>query len=89
MTPKHYLRFIQALALAAALPACADPAEPSPTGEADAGAADAQDGSALATLDRDGATPAADASDAAADVDASRPFSSGPIVPPELPVGFA
>ncbi len=85
MTPKHYLRFIQALALTAALPACAGSTESLPTTEAGTQSADAQDDSALVTLGHD-AGPAADA---ATEVDAGRPFSSGPVVPPELPAGFA
>jgi hypothetical protein len=93
MTPKHYLRFVQALALAAALPACSGAAEPAPSEETDAPRADAQSTpGALAALVRAEApspSEAQPAADAALPADASYPHASGPIVPPELPAGFA
>jgi len=78
MKHAHYLRFARSLALAAVVPGCTG-AVPEPTPEpqvvteADALAADAG-------VAHD---------DAGRDVDADLPFSSGPIVPPELPENFA
>lgn len=80
MKHAHYLRFARSLALAAFVPGCTgavpDPSpEPQVVAEADAG------------------PPSADAAvahdDVSHDGDADLPFSSGPIVPPELPEGFA
>lgn len=84
MKTAHYLRVVRALAIVAALPACTSVGEPDPAPVVAA--------SDAAQPSRD--TPPGDAStlalaDAANDVDAGYPFSSGPIVPPELPVGFA
>lgn len=79
MKQAHYLRFARALALAAIVPGCTS-AAPSPTPEPQlALEADAQP--------RPGDAQMHD--DAASDVDAGLPFSSGPIVPPELPASFA
>jgi hypothetical protein len=79
MTQPHYLRVARALALAALVPGCTG-AGPTPTPEPEVlASADAQ-------------APAADAQandDASSDVDAGLPFSSGPVVPPELPESFA
>ena len=86
MKTPHYLRFVQALTLAAVVPACSgapvDDAEPARVSEPVVPTA--------ATAPRPIARPIpesaqADASsDHDADVDASLPFSSGPIVPPEM-----
>ena len=79
MNTPRYLRYVQALALAATVPACTGATAPTtepiasapPTTEvvADAG-------------------PPADAP-ALDQVDSGYPHASGPIVPPELPAGFA
>jgi hypothetical protein len=79
MKQAHHLRFARALALAAIVPGCTS-AAPSPTPEPQVVAeADAQPATADAQL----------YDDASSDVDAGLPFSSGPIVPPELPASFA
>ena len=81
MNRAHYLRFARALALAAVVPGCTGASGPRPTPdpqlvvEGDAGVATTADGAAHA--------------DASVDSDADLPFSSGPIVPPELPESFA
>lgn len=81
MKHAHYLRFARSLALAAVVPGCtsAGPApapEPRVVAQADAPpSADAGTGTADADHDRE--------------VDAELPFSSGPIVPPELPASLA
>ncbi|MGE0787576.1 MAG: hypothetical protein AB7S26_18015 [Sandaracinaceae bacterium] len=85
MTQPHYLRFARALALAAALPACNTASPPDePPSESPSELHD--DAGPLAELD---AGAAGHVEDAGLDVDAEVPFSSGPIVPPELPEGFA
>ena len=78
METAHYLRFARAIALAAVLPACTGPGEPAPNPPATPGAHD----DAGAELADAGATEVEE-------TDADVPFSSGPIVPPELPAGFA
>ncbi|MCB9596242.1 MAG: hypothetical protein H6719_26200 [Sandaracinaceae bacterium] len=83
MKQPHYLRFARALALAAVVPGCTavDPAPPSePLGS-----------EPPLVAESDAATPEDVLDDAgvATDVDADLPFSSGPIVPPELPESFA
>jgi hypothetical protein len=79
MTAPHYLRFARALALVAVLPACTgnDPTpreSPDPAVDEHSDAGDAVADAGAAHED---------------DADADMPFSSGPIVPPELPAGFA
>ncbi len=81
MQQPHYLRVVRALALAAIASGCGTASDPSPEGEP------------LAT-ERDAGTEAvvADAGathDPETEVDAEVPFSSGPIVPPELPADFS
>jgi hypothetical protein len=87
MNQPHYLRVARALALVVAVPGCTGVA-PAPDPQVLAHQGDAQ---VVATAD---AAPRVDAAiapqpDAASDVDAGYPFSSGPIVPPELPESFA
>jgi hypothetical protein len=88
MTRKHYLRFIQALALAAALPACGETGEHTSESDVAEAPTDAPADRALAVSDvvsDDAVVPASDAHEADSDV----PFSSGPIVPPEMPEALA
>lgn len=82
MNRPHYLRVVQALALASASVGCTTTAAPAPQPVvvADAGPIPSDGGS-------DAAAPASP--DASEDVDSGYPFSSGPVVPPELPAGFA
>ncbi len=89
MNQPHYLRVARALALVVAVPGCTAVA-PAPDPQHLAHTGDAQvvaTGDAAPTLAPD-AGPALQP-DAARDVDANYPFSSGPIVPPELPESFA
>lgn len=79
MDRAHYLRFVRTLALATLVPGCTG-AAPTPSGDPHPLAED--DARTVA----DAATTAPDA--AHDDVDAGIPFSSGPIVPPELPESF-
>jgi hypothetical protein len=78
MDRAHYLRFARALALAVVVPGCT-------------GTGPTPDPNTLAETDAQSTTPvdASAAPDAASDVDAGLPFSSGPIVPPELPEALA
>lgn len=93
MNTPRYLRFVKALVLTAAVPACSsDPTtEPPPAKTADSSeTAPATEPPATPGAGSKIAEAKADAgSTADADVDSGLPFSSGPIVPPELPVGFA
>jgi hypothetical protein len=91
MQTPHYLRVACALIAAATLPACSSGSdEPSPrktdSAEATPNAPPAESPVALAapSATPDASTPPADAA-----VDSALPFVSGPIVPPELPEGFA
>jgi len=88
MSTPHYLRFVKALVLAAALPACssgaADGPAPSPAETADTTTAPP---SAPAPTANEELADAGTAHDGG--VDADLPFSSGPIVPPELPLELA
>lgn len=83
MNQPHYLRFARALTLAALVPAPLVPGctsatpEPAPITASDAGVSAA-----------DATTTVADASAPMDEVDAHA-FSSGPIVPPELPAELA
>lgn len=79
MNPSHSLRFVRALTLAALVPGCAGTSAPAPAPitSSDAGTSDAADAAGLA-----------DADETIDDLDAHA-FSSGPIAPPELPVGLA
>jgi hypothetical protein len=81
MTQPHYLRFARALTLAALVPGCtgtgAPAPAPSPITASDAGLSGPSDAAVVA-----------DASAENDEVDAYA-FSSGPIVPPELPAGCA
>ena len=93
MNTPRYLRFVKALVLTAAVPACTSatsseppPAKTSDSSETAPATEPAVDPGAPAKV----ADAKADAgSTPDADVDSGLPFSSGPIVPPELPVGFA
>jgi hypothetical protein len=88
----RYLRFIQAIVLAS-LPACAatesTKESPSPTAPPE------EQSSVSASEPREETKPVAATAEptppdvADAGVDAARPFSSGPIVPPELRVSLA
>jgi hypothetical protein len=83
MKQPHYLRVVRALALAAIVPGCTS-ADPAPTSEPPIVAeADAEPAA------HDDVQVEGDAAVAASEVDAGLPFSSGPIVPPELPESFA
>lgn len=84
MKTPHYLRVVRALAVVAVLPGCTSLGEPAPAPVVAASDA-AQPLGDAAPADAGALSIADDASD----VDAGYPFSSGPIVPPELPVGFA
>ncbi len=103
MKTPHYLRFVQALVLAAAVPACSsgdDPA-PAPKGESPTASATTtataapEAPKAAATSAPPAATametqrPAQPAPQADTGADSGLPFSSGPIVPPEMPASFA
>lgn len=79
MNQPHYLRFARALTLAVLVPGCTSSSAPAPTPivTSDAGVSDSTDAPAVA-----------DAGETIDDVDAHA-FSSGPIVPPELPAGLA
>jgi hypothetical protein len=72
----HHLRFIQALVLAASLPACSDAAVE--TNEPTDPAQTSEHAQAPRTM------PSATASTEDASVDSGLPHLSGPIVPPEL-----
>jgi hypothetical protein len=114
MKTPHYLRFAQAL-LVAALPACSGPTDSKtvdPTTEGPAATQKSSVKAPAATEEAPVADPVAapkpteapkpgaptasaqadagahDASHNDASVDAELPFTSGPIVPPELPLGF-
>jgi hypothetical protein len=104
MKTPHYLRFVQALVLAAAVPACSSGDDPAPpakgeapalTGAASGGPAAPESPPSAATSAPPAAPvaetqhPAQPAAHADTGVDAGLPFSSGPIVPPELPASFA
>lgn len=89
MNQPHYLRVARALALVVAVPGCTG-AAPAPDPQVLTHTDDAQvvamgDAAPAPRID---AAPAQEP-DAASDVDAGYPFSSGPIVPPELPESFA
>ena len=87
MKTAHYIRFVQALIIAA-IPACTAAVEtknPEPEPATAAVNSARPEGSSAAQADA-GADAAAHAD---ASVDGALPFSSGPIVPPELPVGFS
>src|SRR5436309_1516706 len=103
MKSPHYLRFVSALALAT-LPGCAgSPPEESQTdaqvtqSSPDANTAVTDAATTTPTTDSgveaDAITVAdtgsEDAGNVTDDAEASVPFSSGPIVPPEMPRGFA
>ncbi len=83
-TRPHYLRFVRALVLAAAVPACsgADDGSPQPATVDPAPSPPVDRGAELAQMPRPVASSTADA---AADVaiDGELPKTSGPIVPPE------
>ena len=92
MKTPHHLRFAKALVLSALLPACGGSGEPTPTDPP------VTDGTAQTVqtsptpppatpVPRDHVATKEDGADAG--VDSGLPFSSGPIAPPELPVGFA
>lgn len=96
MKTPHYLRFVQALVLAAAVPACAadEPAPPTTSAEHAAQTADPTAPSNAEGAPAPAPTHAAEANAAGpastdAGVDSSLPFSSGPIVPPELPAALS
>ena len=78
MKQAHYLRFARALALAAVVPVGCTSAAPSPSPEPQV----------LVQADAQTAHADAQVHEPADDVDAGLPFSSGPIVPPELPASF-
>ena len=82
MKQPHHLRFARALALLVVVPGCTGGA-PTPTSEPQLIVR------ADAALVAQGGDAAPNDGDASLDVDAGIPFSSGPIVPPELPEGFA
>jgi hypothetical protein len=88
MKSVHYIRFAQALIIAA-VPACTAAVEsknPEPeTSTAVAASSAKPEGTAAAQSDA-GSADAAHHNDAS--VDGALPFSSGPIVPPEMPLGF-
>lgn len=90
MKTPHYLRFVKALVLTAAIPACSS--EPAST-PAPAKTADSTETAPTPPVAQPIANEDVAATDAGAthdaDVDATLPFSSGPLAPPELPVGFA
>jgi hypothetical protein len=83
MSSPHYLRFVQALVLAAAGSACSDaaPEDTSPTNDP-APAETSQHAEAPRTIPTAAAVASATTQDAS--VDSSLPHTSGPIVPPEL-----
>jgi hypothetical protein len=97
MKTPHYLRFVQALVLAATVPACSSadaPAPPTTSTEPAAQTAEPATPSSgePAPAPMHAAQASADAhsaTDADAGVDGSLPFSSGPIVPPELPAALS
>ena len=84
MKTTHYLRFVQALALVSA-PGCAGVTSPSPAPTQTA----VTHASPSVVASSEAAVDAATPGDAALGVDAGYPQTSGPIVPPELPHGFA
>jgi len=84
MKTPHYLRVVQALAVVAAIPGCTSGPTPSP-----APVVVAPEHPDAASGDASPIQLADAAPSAPSDVDAGYSFSSGPIVPPELPVGFA
>jgi hypothetical protein len=81
MNQAHYLRVARALTLAALVPGCTTSSTPDPAPVAPQ--VSTPNDAAIAVADAN--VPAADA----ARTDAGYPFSSGPIVPPELPASFA
>jgi hypothetical protein len=109
MTIARHLRFVQAIALAATIPACSGasgPATgggptlehegvgvPSPRGATPTSPSDTSSAENAIDAGLDSEAVAAnqgvpEAGDVDAEVDAHVPFSSGPIVPPELPEVF-
>ncbi len=82
MIQPHYLRFVRALTLAALVPGCAGTSSPAP---APLETSDAGVGTGPTLAD---ASAPVDAASDDEQVDAHA-FSSGPIVPPELPASFA
>ena len=91
MKSPHYLRFVKALVLTAAIPACSSDASPAPAPAqvADTTATAPPAVQPIANEELADTTPTSDAGQTDADVDAKLPFASGPLLPPELPVGFA
>jgi hypothetical protein len=93
MKTPHHLRFAKALVLSALLPACGGSGDSTPTDPAKADTTQTSETTAPADPPpaRDHVAAATDDAGAPADaaVDSGLPFFSGPIAPPELPVGFA
>jgi len=102
--PTHYLRFVQAIILAAAVPACSGASEtPAPPADTQVKGGETNE-VPQATEKTEPAEPAEQKTPPAesggepqpfseetadAGADAKLPFSSGPQMPPVLPVGFA
>jgi hypothetical protein len=80
----HYVRFVQAIILAAAVPACSADQETSPSPPPPP----SPETSASAQVDFEPPPPAA-ASTEDAGADATLPFSSGPLMPPVVPAALA
>lgn len=98
MKTAHYLRFVQALALVATVPACSSADDPKPATKVDPVAetrgteTPATQPAAVAEASVADASTDANATDANATdsgTDARIPHTSRPLVPPELPEGFA
>lgn len=105
MKTPHYLRFVQALVLAAAVPACSSGDDPAPPAKSDPPASSTTKAVGAPAATEAPPAPASPAPHAAPVVepqpaaqgaehadsspDSGLPFSSGPIVPPELPASFA
>jgi hypothetical protein len=84
MSSPHYLRFVQALVLAAAVPACSDAAPEDATPSNDPAPTEtSQHADAPRTIPT-GTVASTTTTTVDASVDSSLPHTSGPIAPPEL-----